>query len=238
VQDPPRRADAQRNAARLVRAALDAFEEAGAAVPLDEVAARAGVGIATLYRLFGGRDGLVSAAFATFFEEEVEPVLHAARDTLDPWVALTRALSATVEALAGHKEMLTLAHDCGAVSVDIAERFLGPLGEILDAAQRAGAVRDDLVVRDLAAVVVMALATTKHKTIKSEKASTADRRRYMALLLAGLRPSAETVAAALVPRGHAARAHQRREQQAASSAPAALTSTSSIELCRPKSSRY
>jgi AcrR family transcriptional regulator len=191
VQDQPRRADAQRNAARLVRAALDAFEEAGAAVPLDEVAARAGVGIATLYRLFGGRDGLVRAAFATLFEEEVEPVLHAARDAPDPWAALTRALSATVEALAGHKELLTLAHESGAVSVDIAERFLGPLGKILDAAQSAGAVRGDLVVRDLAAVVVMALATTKHKKAGTNEASTADRRRYLALLLAGLRPSAE-----------------------------------------------
>jgi AcrR family transcriptional regulator len=161
VHEPPRRADAQRNAARVVRAALSAFEEVGAGVQLEEVAARAGVGIATLYRLFGGRDGLVRAAFTTFFAEEVEPIVLAAREQSDPWTALSTVLSSTVEVLAGHRVLLRAAKETGAISVDIAERFFGPLGEILGDAQRAGQVRDDLVVRDLGAVVVMAVATSE-----------------------------------------------------------------------------
>lgn len=185
MQPPPRRADAQRNAARVVRAALAAFEEVGAGVPLEEIAARAGVGIATLYRLFGGRDGLVRAAVATFFEEEVEPVVLAARERDEAWDALTTALSSIVEVLAGHRVLLKVARETGAVSVEIVERFLGTLAEILAAAQRAGQVRADLVVRDLGAIVVMALATTHSDS------GSGNQRRYMTLLLAGLRPSDE-----------------------------------------------
>jgi AcrR family transcriptional regulator len=186
VQVPPRRADAQRNSVRVVQAAIAAFEEVGAAVPLEDVAKRAGVGIATLYRLFGGRDGLVRAAFAAFFVEEVEPLALAARDADDPWDALSTALAATVDALAAHRILLHEAQEAGAISVDVAERYLLQLGDVLAAAQRGGQVRADLVVRDLAAVVVMALATAH-----ADDPGSPDRRRYLALLLAGMRPSDE-----------------------------------------------
>lgn len=186
MQLPPRRADAQRNSARVVRAAIAAFEEVGAGVPLEEVARRAGIGIATLYRLFGGRDGLVREAFATFFVEELEPLALAARSAHDPWDGLVTALAATVDALAAHRVLLDVARETGAVSVDVAEVYLRQLGDVLAAAQRAGQVRSDLVVRDLAAVVVMALATAHAKDPGG-----ADRRRYLALLLAGMRPSEE-----------------------------------------------
>jgi AcrR family transcriptional regulator len=181
-----RRADAQRNSARVVRAAIAAFEEVGAAVSLEEVARRAGVGIATLYRLFGGRDGLVREAFATFFVEEVEPLAQAARAAADPGDGLADALARTLDALAAHRVLLAVAHETGAISVDVAERYLLQLGDVLVAAQRAGRVRNDLVVRDLAAVVVMGLSVAH-----TDDPGGADRRRYLALLLAGMRPSEE-----------------------------------------------
>jgi AcrR family transcriptional regulator len=184
VQVTPRRADAQRNAERVVRAALAAFEELGAAVSLEEVARRAEVGIATLYRLFGNRDGLVRAAFTTFFVEELEPLARAAREADDPWIGLRSALGASVDALAAHRVLMKAAREAGAISVDIVERFLVPLGDVLAAAQRRGDVRDDLVIRDLAAVIVMALAT-------AHRDGADDRRRYLGLLLSGMRPSEE-----------------------------------------------
>ena len=180
----PRRADAQRNSARVVRAAILAFEEVGAAVPLEEVAQRAGVGIATLYRLFGGRDGLIREAFATFFVEEVEPLALAARAAEDPGDALATALVRTLDALATHRVLLGIARETGAVTVTVAERYLHQLGDVLVAAQRAGRVRSDITVRDLAAVVVMALATAR-----ADDPANADPRRYLALLMAGMRPS-------------------------------------------------
>ncbi len=55
------RADARRNHEQVLVAARDLFLERGLDAPLDEVARRAGVGIGTLYRRFGDRDGLVRA---------------------------------------------------------------------------------------------------------------------------------------------------------------------------------
>src|SRR4051812_18188098 len=59
----PRRADAQRNRDRLLAAATAAFAEQGEDVALETIAARAGVGIGTLYRHFPNRDALVAAAY-------------------------------------------------------------------------------------------------------------------------------------------------------------------------------
>ncbi len=58
------RADAARNADRLLCAARELVSEQGAEVPLDEVAKRAGVGNATLYRHFPTRADLLVAVYA------------------------------------------------------------------------------------------------------------------------------------------------------------------------------
>src|SRR5713226_8945397 len=58
-----RRADAQRNAERLLAAAREVFAEQGPDAALEEIARRAGVGIGTLYRHYPNRDALVEAVF-------------------------------------------------------------------------------------------------------------------------------------------------------------------------------
>lgn len=58
---PRLRADARRNHAAVLEAARDVFVERGASAPLEDVARRAGVGIGTVYRRFGDRDGLLRA---------------------------------------------------------------------------------------------------------------------------------------------------------------------------------
>ncbi|MEU1199218.1 helix-turn-helix domain-containing protein, partial [Streptomyces sp. NPDC005813] len=52
------RADALRNRERIVAAAREMFVESGSGVPFDEIARRAGVGNATVYRNFPDRDAL------------------------------------------------------------------------------------------------------------------------------------------------------------------------------------
>ena len=74
----PLRADAQRNRDKLLAAAMDAFAAEGEDVALDTIAARAGVGIGTLYRHFPNRDALVMAAY----QHEVDALSAAASELL------------------------------------------------------------------------------------------------------------------------------------------------------------
>ncbi|MER6950870.1 TetR/AcrR family transcriptional regulator [Nonomuraea sp. NPDC000554] len=186
MREQRRRADALRNSDRIVRAAITALQESGTGVPLEEIARRAGVGIATVYRRFGDRDGVIRASFETYFVEEIEPLVLAARDAADPRQGLAEALAAVVETLAAHRALLAAAREAGAFTVGIAERFVGPLGDVLAAAKARGLIRDDLLVRDLAAIVVMTLAT-----VQMSAEDSTDHRRYLALLLDGTRPSDE-----------------------------------------------
>lgn len=79
MRDQRLRADARRNSERIIRAAIALFRDRGPAPSLEPVAERAGVGIATVHRPFGGREELVRAAFGTYVAEEVEPLAVAAR---------------------------------------------------------------------------------------------------------------------------------------------------------------
>ena len=77
------RADARRNQEQVLQAARDLFVERGLGCPLEDVARRAGVGIGTLYRRFGDRDGLVKAVLLDALERSrasAERALDAERD--------------------------------------------------------------------------------------------------------------------------------------------------------------
>lgn len=85
IQRPNRatRSDARRNEEAVLKAAKELFAEAGVSAPARDVAARAGVGLGTLYRRFPTRGDLVAAVFtrevdscsdaAAVFSEELEP---------------------------------------------------------------------------------------------------------------------------------------------------------------------
>ncbi len=149
------RADAQRNRARILDAARLVFAEAaadtsaattpGAEHSLAEVARRAGVGRATLYRNFPGRRELLEALFA----EEVAAVIAAAKPQADdPGAALVDWLyhfasfqdskHAIVHELLEHTD----AQD--PVFGSSRQRVLAAGEPLLAAAQRAGQVRDDV----------------------------------------------------------------------------------------------
>src|SRR5829696_6933448 len=85
--EPSLRADAERNRRRIVAAAQAVFAESGLDAPLEAIAQRAGVGIATLYRRFPTREDLVAASFAPKMAEytaAIEEALQAA----DAWEGL------------------------------------------------------------------------------------------------------------------------------------------------------
>src|ERR1700734_3523975 len=82
----PLRADAARNREKVLRAAREAFAESGYGVPLDEIAARAGVGPGTVYRHFPTKEALFEAVVTARLEDLLEDGRRRAR-TDDPEAA-------------------------------------------------------------------------------------------------------------------------------------------------------
>lgn len=175
------RVDAARNHTRIVAAAAEAIEEAGPSVSLEEIARRAGVGIATLYRRFGTRDQLLQAVFEHVFETRIEPTV--VDEGPDPWQDLVATLTATVEAVREHRVLLRLVKEAGTVESDALAGYARSVERLLARARDAGVVRPELTARDLGATVVMALAI-----VRVSGHDPADTRRYLAMLCDGLRP--------------------------------------------------
>src|SRR5579864_2243895 len=87
---PGKRADARRNEATLLDTAAAAFVELGVNVPVRDIAARAGVGVGTIYRHFPTRADLIVAVYRHQVEAcaEAGPALLASGGT--PHAALAR----------------------------------------------------------------------------------------------------------------------------------------------------
>jgi AcrR family transcriptional regulator len=110
--DPPEaprrlRADAARNRAAIVAVARDVFAEQGLEAPLEAIAARAGVGIATLYRRFPTREKLVAAALV----EKIAAYAEAAEQALavaDPWQGFAGFVLRSCELQAGDRGLSDL----------------------------------------------------------------------------------------------------------------------------------
>ena len=94
--DRPMRADAQRNRARLLEAAVRAFSQEGPEVTLDAIAKNAGVGIGTLYRHFPTREALVEAAYRNELARLCDAVPELLRD-LTPAEATRRWMDRFVD---------------------------------------------------------------------------------------------------------------------------------------------
>ncbi len=189
--NPQRRAlrsDAQRNHRRILAAARAELAERGPAIRLEDVARRAEVGLATLYRRFAGRRELVAAVFDQYFTEEVEPLLAEAAAEPDAWLGLRRGLEESLETVVRNGALLNAVHETGVTMSDVLPRFLATMGEVLRRAQRDGRVRAELGERDLTAVVVMVLATATTGVAERATGESCGWRRYLALLLDGSRP--------------------------------------------------
>ncbi len=91
------RADARRNREQVLAAARDVFVEVGPDAPLDEVARRAGVGIATLYRRFPDRESLQRAVALNVLAQAGAAAAQAEADEPDAWRALARYMHAAVD---------------------------------------------------------------------------------------------------------------------------------------------
>jgi AcrR family transcriptional regulator len=137
------RSDARANRARILAAALDALTESPDA-SLNSIAARAGVGIGTLYRHFPTREALVLAVY----RNEVQQLVDAAPVLLEaepPLVALRSWLDRLAYygmAKAGLKDALAASHD--RLNAETYGPVVGALALLLEANKRAGTIRPGL----------------------------------------------------------------------------------------------
>ncbi|RKR75948.1 TetR/AcrR family transcriptional regulator [Frondihabitans australicus] len=180
------RSDARDNRDRIVEAARALFAERGLDVGMREIARRAEVGPATLYRRFATRDDLVDEAFSIELETCRRIVVEGCADD-DAWRGLSSTLTALVELNAGNRGFVdaftaTAAASGSAHSVIAAHRreLLGMLAGLVARARAAGRLRADFTVDD----VVLILRAGRGAAAGG---SVAAARRFVELTLDGLR---------------------------------------------------
>ncbi|WP_241562267.1 TetR/AcrR family transcriptional regulator [Streptomyces hoynatensis] len=180
----PLRADARRNYERLLAAAQATFAEHGIDAPLDDIARRAGLGNATLYRHFPTRQALLEAVH----RDRIEELLAQARQLLDA-PAPDEALIAWLRAVAGHGSAsrgltatLTAALYGEGGSSWCHGEILAAATALLGRAQRAGTIRTEVTASHLLRLVHAITFAVEREPDAAEQART-----LVGLLLDGLR---------------------------------------------------
>ncbi|MFB7511313.1 TetR/AcrR family transcriptional regulator [Streptomyces broussonetiae] len=153
---PPRkvprpRADAVRNRERIVTAAREMFVEHGPHVPLDDIARRAGVGNATVYRNFPDREALVREVVCSVMDRTAEAAEVALAETGDAFAALERFVHASAdERISALCPMISSAFDQNHPDLEASrERLERLVEEVMDRAAAAGQLRPDVGVGDV-----------------------------------------------------------------------------------------
>ncbi|WP_187368852.1 TetR/AcrR family transcriptional regulator [Baekduia soli] len=184
----PRR-DAQRNRERILTAAREVVAERGVGATMEDIAARAGVGVGSLYRMVPTKDEL----FAGILAEEAERMADAAQRALAlpegeraflawmaeaaEWGAANRAFINVLAARDASEPMPRL----------LSARLRALLRELVARGQADGDLRDDVAASDVL-MVLLATARVSEGTVDTAKAYS---RRFLALQLDALRPGGD-----------------------------------------------
>jgi AcrR family transcriptional regulator len=189
------RADARDNRGRILVVARAAFAAEGLDVPIREIARRAQVGVATVYRHFRTKEALMAEAFAeqmTLCSSVVEEGLAAD----DPWSGFCLVIEKLMEVHAldrGFARAFTSRLPPAAGFAADRDRTLRLLLELVRHAKEAGSLRGDFVLEDIS------LALMANEGIRAESPETrvAASRRFAALMIQSFR--ADPVPAPLPP---------------------------------------
>jgi AcrR family transcriptional regulator len=179
-----RRADAEHNRGRIMEVARVAFAAEGLELPVREIARRAGMGVATLYRHFPSRQELIGAVLA----EQVarcETEVRAALADPDSRRALRGIIVRFGERQVrdrGLNEALLGSHAAGAAFAEQRREHAEAFARLVERAREDGAVREQVSVED-ARVALMAIAS--FRVLPAERAAAAIGR-LTELLLAGV----------------------------------------------------
>lgn len=179
------RADAARNRQALIDAAQRLFAQRGLAVTLDDIAAEAGVNVATAYRHFANKQELAMAFMPQVIEQAVT-IAQESADARDPAQGLQAFFDRTLDfmvASRGLHDIFTPGYAAEWLE-RLDERIQPVLSRLVARAQAVGALREDVTPGDLAVILQMLKAVID---IPSDDQPTL-LRRYLELALAGLRP--------------------------------------------------
>ena len=179
-----KRADARRNEKRLLDAAAAAFITSGVDVPVRDIAAKAGVGVGTIYRHFPTRADLIVAVYRHQVEAcaEAGPALLANSST--PHAALARWINLFVDFLVTKHGLAKALQSDDAAFQTLHAYFLDRLvpvcAQLLDAAASAGEIRPEMDAFEL-------MLGVGNLCIGADNNPRYDARRMVELVIAGLR---------------------------------------------------
>lgn len=186
------RADARRNEDAVLEAAKEVFRAAGVDAPVREIAARAGVGVGTLYRRFPKRADLVAAVFrrevdACTAEAATLAASHPPGEALFLWLKRYTAFVATKKGLAAALHSGDPAFN--ALPDYFRARFEPALASLLKAASEAGEIRAGIAPYDL-------LRAIGNLSVESGEGASERAASMVDLLIDGLRYGATTASRA------------------------------------------
>jgi AcrR family transcriptional regulator len=190
----PLRADALRNRARVLEAAESVFAAEGISVPVDLIAEKAGVGVGTLYRHFPTKEKLFEAILIRRIDE-IAADARSRVDADDPGAALFGFLAHLVRESALKRDLIQALMGAG-VELEVAaapskRNLEAAVSELLEVAQRAGAVRGDVSCE----VVLSLVGATCMAADRMNAPPAALPAELLTIICDGLRPTARTAPA-------------------------------------------
>ena len=188
--DKVERADSRRKRLRLIAAARTAIAEDGLDVPSADIAARAEVGVGTLYRRFGTKEALIEAVLLDVMIMSVDAADEALAGS-DPETNLENFMTALVEGWVANRGLSEFIATRSAYRSDALNghsvALRDAMAKLTRRAQRAGVLRRDVTWRDLLAFVQAASSQVDALGIVGNDQQW---RRTLGVLLDGLRSTA------------------------------------------------
>jgi AcrR family transcriptional regulator len=180
-----KRSDARRNEETLIAAAAAAFVASGVDVPVRDIAARAGVGVGTIYRHFPTRADLVAAVYRHQVEACAQAAPTLLNDGSSPVAALTNWIDLFIDFLITKRGLASALQSDSAAFETLHAYFLDRLvpvcAQLLDAAAAAGETVPDVDAYGL-------MRGIGNLCIGADTDPDYDARRVVQLVIAGLRP--------------------------------------------------
>jgi AcrR family transcriptional regulator len=180
-----KRSDARRNEETLLAAAAAAFVASGVDAPVRDIAARAGVGVGTIYRHFPTRADLIAAVYRHQVEACAQAGPNLLRDSNSPSAALVEWVDLFIDFLVTKHGLASAMRSDSAALQTLHAFFLDRLvpvcAQLLEAAAAAGEITPDVGAYSL-------MRAIGNLCIGADNDPTYDAREMVRRLISGLRP--------------------------------------------------